>query len=129
MLTHQEKVDLFIREARSHGINESTAAPLVFRVLWQKGIRIPPPLFLPLSALGVCSGLLFGAVTFSFFSLVSSLNGTLSLRSFHVVPEVVFLEVFIASMFGLTVAVLLGIYRHHMSLPKWKAYGETQPRR
>ena len=44
-MTLDEKIQLFLNEAREQGVGGWTAAPPLVRVLWFFKLDVPPPLF------------------------------------------------------------------------------------
>ena len=44
-MNYDEKVKYFIDDMGRRGIGKWTAAPLLYRLLWKLGLKVPPPVF------------------------------------------------------------------------------------
>jgi hypothetical protein len=66
-VTGQEKIAAAVAELVARGVGKSTAAPILYRILWRLGVHLPPPLFQNFLAnvtiQGTSIGLLVGILT------------------------------------------------------------------
>ncbi|HVA77603.1 MAG TPA: DUF6404 family protein [Candidatus Binataceae bacterium] len=109
-LIHREKVERIVRELEAKGIDRSTTAPGIFRLLWTLGAAIPPPLFLGF----LPAMLIFGVSFASVLALVFWLMGPASELWLSAIGGV---------LFGLVTAAYFGWKSKTLRLPAWKDYG------
>lgn len=122
--SHQEHA---VADLESQGVDPEEAAPAFFRLLWRRGVKLPPPHFLSFWRLTLVMGAPFalGMAPFVFASL--ALVWFLAGEPSGVTAVAAGAAVSVASgvLFGLHMAVH---YRHearNLSLPSWERYVAT----
>jgi hypothetical protein len=109
-LVHRQKVERIVRELEAKGLDRSTTAPGIFRLLWTLGVPIPPPLFL-----GVLPAILIFGVSFAL--------GTAAFLWLMVQCDVLWLSAIGGGVFGLVMSAYIGRKAKTLHLPAWKDYG------
>jgi hypothetical protein len=110
---HREKVERLVGELEARGLDRSTIAPGLFRLLWALGARIPPPLFLGFTTLMLIWSVAFGGIT------------VLSLLLFVGSSYAFWLSAVVGLLSGSVMAVSYCREAKTLSLGPWEAYGHT----
>jgi hypothetical protein len=113
-MTHSHKLEKMQKHMAALGVAPSTAAPPIWRLLWQLGIDLPPPLFLGFWQIALFAGIFFG-VFWGFFVWLLTRYGL----SFGSVPIAATLA---GVLFGLCMAAYFRYLARKHNLPSWAAY-------
>lgn len=116
-MTQSGKIESYKQHMAAKGVDEITAFPPAWHILWSLGIKIPPPLFLGFVPLALIAGGSFGPL----FALFAWLFGN---RGFREMPasEALWIALITGALFGLTMAAY---YRHlarKHGLGSWTAF-------
>lgn len=123
----RERVELFLEDVRRLGYDELELAPPLCRMLWQRGVPLPPPVFLPffhqLFLGAVCTGLLFGAGMTLFLGVaalaVGGFGGLMLLPLLFAFSAVSF-----GTLFGLFYILRTRYLAWRLRLPEWTHYAD-----
>ena len=136
-LTYEEKLELYHQEFAARGVRENLKTPLVFRFLWNLGVRIPPPLFFDTKSLFLIYGLLCGS-GISFLSLLVNCVLLPMLQIFGPpqiddgIPNLKILTDFALSFLigGIPLGGLIAYEFRRLTqkhnLPAWREYGKAE---
>lgn len=113
-MTHKEKLNKMFQELPEKGINDF--APLLHRLLWKVGIKIPSPYF---------SSSIF---LFIFYGLFSGISLGLARRWLLRDPPIVtiIISVFMGICYGLPLTIYYRRKAKKHNLPLWKDYGKDE---
>ena len=117
-MTHLEKVDHFVAEAREARISKNHAAPPLFRLLWRAGIELPPPQFMRFWSLFLLLGGYLGTASFLFWS-------TFRLWLRISIADIAWVSLLGGILFGLIGAVYYRRVAKRLHLPAWADYGRA----
>ena len=112
-MTSREKIDAAIDYLRSRGMWKSSAAPLLYRLLWSLGIPIPPPHFQSFLGLFLFMGSIFGIFLGGMIYFINPAN---------TVEEAAFLGLISGVFFGLLMAIFMRLQAWRLGLPRWDKF-------
>jgi hypothetical protein len=121
----RERVELFLDDIRRLGYDELELAPPICRMLWQRGVPLPPPVFLSffhqLFLGAVCTGFLFGAGMTLFLGVAALAVGGFS--GLMLLPLLfAFSAVSFGTLFGLFYILRTRYLAWRLRLPEWRDY-------
>lgn len=120
-MNHQDKVDKLIAELGKQGYSEFTVAPPLFRMLWERGIDIPPPLFMPFWSILALGCALF-AIGFGAFAAAFILPMWLMGVEHTPVVRSLVATVVGCLIFGVIMASYFRYQAKKLQLPIWDKY-------
>jgi hypothetical protein len=119
-MTHREKVDFLINDARRINLSPWTVAPPLVRLMWTLGIEIPPPLFLSFFTIAFWAGSLFGV----------GWGGIMWLIQWREQNAPIWLVIAASGIAGISFGVIMAYYMkrkaRQLGLPDWKEYPNQQ---
>ena len=113
-MTHEERVEYFLRDMRRRGVSASTAAPPFDRLLWALRLRTRPSLMCDWWSLFASFGLVFGVL----------FGGLMSLTTWRAVaPDT---QLLLGSLSGILFGAGMATYyrwkARQLELPAWEDY-------
>ena len=115
-MTHEEKIEHFLRELRAHGMRRINAVPPFLRLLWLLGMKVRPPYFMSFLGRVLFYGLTFGV----FFGLFVWLIGW-STQGMTVTEALVPTAV-AGVFFGFFMSMFAEGAKRRLALPRWSEY-------
>lgn len=122
-MTFDEKVRSLQIHLAAYRIKAGASAPLLWRLMWKLGLKVPPPHFLRFLPLALICG--------SFFALSWGLTMYLILWRAQQLPlhMVLGAPLLAGLMFGITMAFVFRRQARRLKLPAWDTYtGTPSPR-
>ncbi len=117
-MNHSDKLKRMEEHLAAIGVGKSTFAPPVYRLLWQFGLEVPPPLFAGFASLALLQGGFFGVVWgammwFGFWSRRSPpMPGWIAVSA----------ALLAGVLFGLCMAAYFRYKAKQLGLPAWEHY-------
>jgi hypothetical protein len=97
------------------GIWKSNYAPPVFRMLWRRGVNVPPPHFMSFLASAALTGIGFGVMWGLFMLAFAAATGNIHF------PVLLAASVGAGLLFGVSMATYYAFGRRRHKLPKWSS--------
>lgn len=132
-LTHEKKLELYKQEFTSRDVRDHLRQPAIFRLLWARGINLPPPLFCDAKTLfyiyglasGLGSSLLSLLVTYILIPALGYGRG-LSFRIPYGFMDFALCFLMGGVPLGLLITMEYKRFAKKLRLPSWGEYGKAE---